>query len=583
MIAYEGLCLYFPILLQDVTKVAENEFASGNPSVLPLVLQGALVLGFIIVIFGIYFLSEWVGAICTNKYSANVRSALYEKFSRLSSSQIDQIGIARILPTIMNDTNWLKKFHRRTIILVVYFPIAILGSFFMLFTLSWIYAVFALASIPFVAVFSIICLKRFAKTIPESVNAYDEYFLNIKEGIKGAKDIRILGKAEERSKDFEEYVRFQRRQGLAFDRGVALSNAFHTILFTLITVAIIIFATLTELTPAQTSGIVILNTAIQYINKIWTSSHQIFQWFLDVLPRTRFTVKRLNKFYEMPEPLRAGGLKEIPTYKTNVLKLKDVEFKYSNGKKILNCVNIDIENGKLVSIVGGVNSGKSIIANMITKLKSPTAGSVTFNGIDISQINSNYWRKCFISFCDSSPIFIPGTIRDNMRFLVPDVTDEEILKVFKEIGATKFVNQYDNFLDLKIKDGGGLSEGNKNLLNVVRTILKPAHLYVFNQCFEHIQNSIVSKVMAKMRREKRTAIFISYNGMVFKGSDIIYVIKNGNISGTGTHDSLYKGNKDYREFYATMLGTMIDDANSEAVFNKQPDGTTQVKIEEGAQ
>jgi ATP-binding cassette subfamily B protein len=563
MIVYEGLCLYFPILLQQVTEVAEKEFTKGDPSVMPLVLKGIEVLAFIIAIFGVYFLSEWVGATCTNIYAGNIRSALYEKFSHLSSSQIDQIGVARILPTLMADTNWLKKYHRRKIILVVYFPVAIIGSFVMLYIQSWIYLVFALSSIPFLAVFAVLYFKKFSKTIPASVNAYDEYFLNVKEGIKGAKDIRILGKADERAKDFEEQVRHQRRQYYSFDKGVALSNAFHTILFTIITVIIIIFAALFNLTPEQTSEIVVLNTAIQYINKIWTSSHQIFQWFLDVLPRARFTKKRLDKFYAMPEPVRGGGLKEIPTYKTNILKLKDVEFKYSNGNKILNCVNIDIENGKLVSIVGAVNSGKSVIANMITKLKSPTAGSVTFNGIDITQINSNYWRKSFISFCDSSPLFLPGTIRDNMKTLAPTVTDEQILSVFKDIGVQKFVNQYENFLDMKIRDG--FSEGNRNLINVARAIIKPAHIYVFNQCFEHIQNDVVVKILAKMRREKKTAVFISYNGVVFKGSDLIYIIKDGNISGTGTHESLLKTNKDYRDFYGSMLGTMIDDANTEVL------------------
>ncbi|MDR0462310.1 MAG: ABC transporter ATP-binding protein/permease [Christensenellaceae bacterium] len=561
--AYEGLCLYFPILLQDVTKVAEREFASNNPSVTPLVLQGLLVFGFILVMFGGYYLSEWVGAICTNKYAGNVRASLYEKFSRLQPEQIDQIGIARILPTIMNDANWLKKYHRRIIVLLVYFPVAILGSFIMLFTLSWVYAMFAFASIPFVGVFTYICIRRFSKTIPASVDAYDEYFLNIKEGIKGAKDIRILGKAEERSQDFEEYVRLQRRQGIAFDRGVALSNAFHTILFTLITIAIIIYAAAFNLSPAQTNGVIILNTATQYINKVWEGSHQIFQWFLDVLPRTRFTVKRLDKFYIMPEAPRAGGLKEIPTYKTNVLKLKNVEFKYPNGKKPLNGVNIDIPDCKLVSIVGGVNSGKSMIASLIIKLKEPTGGNITFNDIDIAQINSNYWRRDFISYCDSSPKFVPGTIRDNMRFLAPQATDDDVIKIFKDIGATSIINQFDDFLGYEIKDGN-LSEGHKNVLNIVRALLKPAHLYVFNQCFEHVSNAHVTRLMQKVKREKKTAIFFTYNGLVCKGCDTIYVLKDGRITATGTHSALLKDSKDYREFHASMLGVMIDGAEVKA-------------------
>jgi ATP-binding cassette subfamily B protein len=557
LIALEGLSLYFPILLQNVTSVAEDQFDGGG--VLPLVWQGLLVLGFIILLFGVNFLTEYIGAVYTDKYQANIREKLYEKFSRLSSDQIDQIGAARIMPALMNDPSWLKLYHRRLVNLWVYFPVAILGSFIMLFTLNWIYALFAFASIPFVMVFSWICIRRMTTFIPASVDAFDEYFFNIKEGIRGARDIRILGKADERSADFEHYVTLNSRQSLATDRALALSTGFNAILFTIITIAIIVYGAAMNLTPGEMSGIVVLNTAIQYINKVWTGSHQIFTWFIDYLPRCRFTYKRLDKFYAMPDQPQAGGLKQIPVYENNHMHVGGVSLKRPSGKIELDNINIEIPDGKTVAIAGGISSGKSALANMLLKMDTPTQGAIAFNEIDIQQINTSMWRREIISYCATLPKFIPGTVRDNFRLLAPGVTDEQIMDAFHDIGADDFVEKFTSLLDFNITENANLSLGTKHIFAIVRCILKPAQIYVFNQCFEHVKHSYIVRLMAKMKREKKTAVLISYNASVCKHCDQIYVLNSGKISGSGTHAELMKTNKDYRELHSSAFGVLVYD------------------------
>ncbi|MCL2228221.1 MAG: ABC transporter ATP-binding protein/permease [Firmicutes bacterium] len=551
MAALEALALYFPILLQRVTITAEQQFMAESTDIAPLVWQSLLVLGFIVVIFAVFFLTEWLGAVYTNKYSANIRAALYQKFSKLSGEQIDRIGVAKILPTIMNDTNWLRTYHRRKISMLVFFPVAIVGSIIFLFTLSWIYAVFALATIPFVGLFYFLNIKRMGRFVPPSVESYDEMYLNMKEGIRGARDIRILGKADERAQDFEGHVANNRRQALATTRGHAMSTGFHAILFTLVTVLIILFASTGQLTQGEYRTIVYLSTAIQYINRIWAGSHQIFVWFLDTIPRCKYTYKRLDAYYAMTEEKEPCGLNSLPVYKKNTVKLNNVSY-----KKQLSCVNIEIPEGKFVGIVGGIGSGKSILGSLLLQLDQPEDGLITFNEIDIAQINPSFWRRDFVSYCHNAQI-IPGTIRDNLKILNPSLTDEQILDVFKELGAMRFVKQFDNFLDFEIKDGSLVPEGIKNVISLVRTVLKPASLYVFNQCFEHVRDSYIQKLIAKLKREKKTAVFMSLNVTVCKACQRLYVLKNGEVTGQGTHAGLMRSNPGYREFHASNIGTMV--------------------------
>ena len=92
----------------------------------------------------------------------------------------------------------------------------------------------------------------------------------------------------------------------------------------------------------------------------------------------------------------------------------------------------------------------SLVQRMIDKSGMPT---ISYNEIDIAQINPTYWRRDLVSYCDNSPRFIPGTVRDNFHILAGAVTDEQILDTFREIGATNFLRQFENFLDFEIKDG----------------------------------------------------------------------------------------------------------------------------------
>jgi len=505
----------------------------------------------------VQFIAERMGAVYGNQYQKNVRSALYQKFSRLSPEQIEQIGTARILPAIINDSTWMKTFHRRIIIFMVYFPIAILGSFLMLFMLSWVYALFAIASLPFVALFFYLTLRKMKKLVPAAVNAYDEYFLNIKEGVKGAKDIRILGKADERNQDFEEHVTANRTMEFQTVKGHAMSTGFNAILFTMITIAIIIYAAAFELEPHQTNSIVVLNTAIQYINKVWTGSHQIFVWFYDYLPRTLYTYKRTNQFYSLPEKEDSTGLTQIPVYQKNHISFVGVTYKTPSGKTELHNISMEVPNGHIAAIAGGVGSGKSNMYDLLIKQRKPTEGQIIFNEIDLEQINVRYWRHDFLSVAANNPRFVPATIRENFKLLNPNVTDEEILSAFKSIGAMDFVRKFDNFLDYEIGENAMLTEGSRNLLNIVRTILKPAVIYVFNQCFEHVQEKYIMKLMTYLRQSKKTSIFISYNDSVCRHSDIIYVFKNGRLTGHGRHGELKKTNRDYRELNSSLSGLLL--------------------------
>lgn len=549
----EILALLFPMLLKDI-----NELATGNDTTTAqLIFNGLIVFGIVVLIFVVNLTGEFFGAKALSGFQKNLRDEMFEKVQAAPVERINELGTGSVLPIIMNDTAWIRNLQRHLMIFVVFFPVAILGSIIMLFSLELYYGLFALASLPIVLIFFFVNSRQLGKIMQKSIPGFDATHVQVKEGIIGAKEIRIFNKAEEREKEFEESFWYNRQQNSQTLKSINLSVSFNAVLFTLITVAIIIYG---AYTMTDVSQLVALNVAILYVNRLWSGSHEIFKLFVEYIPRIKLAKQRIARIYNLPIESHEGGLKPDLTGIAGVsLEMKGVSYKYPNGVSGLGNININVEKNTLVAITGGAGSGRTVIPHLLLQYAKPATGKITIDGTDIYNLHASYYRRYLIAFCDQTPEFIPGTIRDNLTLLNPEATDEEILKLFKEIGAESFTKKFDNFLDHTISERHGFNMATKKLLNLARSLLKPAPIYIFNQCFDHVNIEYVAKICAKLKREQKTCIFITQSNIVTQHSDKIYVMKNGMISNTGVHADLIKNSADYRELSLASAGRIINE------------------------
>lgn len=560
----EILALVLPMLLKATTELA----TVGATTWQEIVMYGVIVLGVIALIFIMNFFGEIFGAVATAELQKNLRAEMFEKLQTAPAERVNELGSGKILPLVMNDTSWIKNMQRNILLFIVYFPIAILGSIVMLFTLGLFYGLFALASLPFVILFLYFNSRRLAKIMEKSIAGFDTTHVQVKEGIIGAKEIRVFNKAKQREQDFEQLFWYGRLQTSQTLKTINLSTSFHAVLFTLVTVAIIIYGACTMTDVGQ---LVVLNTAIIYVNWLWSRSREVFKLFVDHIPRIKIAKERIALIYNLPADTHAhsheGGTKpEIADTAGASLILQGLEYKYPNGVTGLADVNVAVEKDTRVAIAGGAGSGRTVIPQILLQFLKPSAGKVLLGGTDISEIDPTHYRRNLIAYCDQVPEFIPGTIRDNLRLLNPAATDAEILRVFREIGARSFVERFDNFLEHNIGERDGFNMATRKLLNLVRTLLKPAPVYIFDQCFDHLRAEYLEKFFAKLEREKKTCLFITQNAVLSKHCDKIYVMKKGAVSAVGTHDDLVKSSVDYCDLCLVQGGSVY----SEEVANKVP-------------
>jgi ATP-binding cassette subfamily B protein len=274
---------------------------------------------------------------------------------------------------------------------------------------------------------------------------------------------------------------------------------------------------------------------------------------------------------DLPEEDKESGISDIEMLKSSALHFEDISYKFHNGRVGLDLLNLSVEGGKLVAISGGMGAGKTMITRMLLRYFEPSSGRITINGINIRDINKRFYRKSIISHCSSYPDFVPDTVRNNIKLFNPKITDDEILETFREIGAGKLAD-VNGFLNMKISNRSEQGAEIKSVINLVRSIVKPAVFYLFNRCFAHMNADIIQKTIKKLRREGKTCIFITFNSVVCKNVDEICFIEKGQAPLIAPHKDLLLGSNKYASFFTNV--SMNDNNNS------KPEIMSGEKIEE---
>jgi ABC-type multidrug transport system fused ATPase/permease subunit len=550
LLLQEILAIAYPLFLKNTTDLIKQTDAAGAPiipSMSQLIYSGSIVLGFIVAICSINIATDYFLSVYSVGVERNVRKICYEKLNRISTATLGQYGSSKALATIINDSSWVKVIDRALVTLIVYFPITICGSFAIIaLTLNFTYFLIAFASLPIALLIFFINSKVLSKFMDKTAAAYDTFFETTRESIVGAKDIRILGKAKERSEEATGIVKFYRKQTRSIKQSMRLGDCLHSVIFAVVTAAIIWYGATTSVKTA--AELVILSTAIQYIGNINIAFNNLYKWFIGENTRGRTSYRRIYEFLELPEEKNDFGIKQLPENSVKTFEFKSVDLMDRKGESVLSNINFQLTGGKHIAVTGSVGSGKTSLIKLICRYDDNYHGQILANGIDIREINKQFYRREIISHCSSHPTFIPATIRDNLKLFNPKLTDTEIIQIFRSLGAVNITNNKE-FLNMQISNKSDYGRDIKTLINVVRTIVKPAEFYIFNRCFIGLPSSIIENLLKMLRDENKNCIFITTSSTICKEADETIFIEQGRILAHAQHEQLLRDNKKYAKFF----------------------------------
>jgi ATP-binding cassette subfamily B protein len=250
---------------------------------------------------------------------------------------------------------------------------------------------------------------------------------------------------------------------------------------------------------------------------------------------------------------------ENPIYKVKdgSIEFRNVNFSYSNNvdNLVLEDINLKIESGETIGVIGGTGSGKSTLMQLIPRLYDVTKGSVEVGGIDVRKYDIETLRN-EVSMVLQKNVLFSGTIKENLRWGNKDATDEDLVTACKQAQADEFIQNLPDKYDTFIEQGGSnVSGGQKQRLCIARALLKKPKILILDDSTSAVDTKTDSLIRKAFKETipDITKIIIAQRVSSVQEADKIIVLNDGKIEGIGTHEELLKSNTIYSEVYESQV------------------------------
>ena len=238
------------------------------------------------------------------------------------------------------------------------------------------------------------------------------------------------------------------------------------------------------------------------------------------------------------------------------ITVDNVDFSYDKEKTLIEDFNLSVKNGQKVAIVGPTGSGKTTIINLLMRFYDVDNGKISIDGTDIEDITRKSLRKSYGMVLQETWLR-NGTIRDNIKVGKPDATDAEIIEAAKKAHAHSFIRRLENGYDTVIsEDGGGLSQGQKQLLCISRIMLSLPPMLILDEATSSIDTRTEIMIQSAFNKlmDGKTSFIIAHRLSTIRNADIILVMKDGSVIESGNHEELMKKEGFYYNLYNSQYG-----------------------------
>ena len=547
----------FPVFAgQTVTELANLVIAyqNGNPdmvwqSLLGLLINLAYILIVLVVSSLIYMvLMSRIIAESTNE----MRKGLFGKLSRLTVSFFDRHQDGDILSRFTSDLDNILQAFNESLVSVMTNIALYIGLLIVMFAKNVTLALITVASTPIAVIMLIVILKlarKYTNLQQKEVGKLNAY---MDESISGQKAVIVQGIQDDVIAGFVEQNERVRK---ATFKGRMFSGILFPVMngMSLVNTAIVIFVGSAVLLNDQN---IETATALGLIVMFTQFSQQYYQPIIQLAAswgslQLAFTgADRIQEMFDAEEEIRPQDAPVFNELKEGV-EIRNVDFSYLPGKPILKDVSISAPKGKMIAVVGPTGSGKTTIMNLINRFYDVDAGSIRFDGRDIREFDLDSLRsKVGIVLQDS--VLFSGTIRDNIRFGVPDASQEMVEAAAKATHIHDYIESLPEKYDTLINDDQSVfSTGQKQLISIARTLMTDPQVLILDEATSNVDTVTESKIQNAMEAivAGRTSFVIAHRLKTILNADQIIVLKDGEVIEQGNHHELLKLGGFYSELY----------------------------------
>ena len=503
------------------------------------------------IIVGFYFfshlftwLSDFLLIPISNQYSFKIRQAFQAKMDRLPLAFFDRQTYGEILSKGTNDVDSVSRSLQGILGSVLSSLFLFIGTLVMMFITSWELTLVALAILPFSLFITIFIAKNSQKRFKSYYAKLGMLNGLIEENYSGYKIVKLFNKEEETVKTFNTM-----NENLAeVDR---MSQFFSGIIFPAINfvnnlgfVGIAIVGGLLDNIGNMVAFFILVS--------LFQRPFQMLGQISNIIQSSIAAAERIYKIMDEPE-LPANQIDAIQDNKNikGKIEFKNVSFAYKADQPLFTGLNLQVNQGDTIAIVGPTGAGKTTLVNLMMRFYEIQQGEILLDGRSLKDYSFAALRTSFGMVLQDTWLF-KGTIKDNIRYGKIDATDDEVEAAAKAALAHFFISTLSGGYDFMLnEDGTNISQGQRQLLTIARAILIQPKMLILDEATSSVDTRTEASIQTAMTSlmKGRTSFVIAHRLSTIKSAKLILVMKNGAIVETGNHAALLKQKGFYAELY----------------------------------
>lgn len=546
---------------QAITELANYVGQYMNPqthqtaSMTPFYKALGLMMLFFVVTAITMFISSFISSRISAEASGRMRIGLFAKLQRMTIKYFDTHRDGEILSLFTSDLDNIFNAMNQAIFQLLSQFALFVGVILMMFNQNVKLALVTMASTPVAIIVAWFVISRARHYIDQQQDATGKMNGYINEQINGEKIIITQGLQKDSIAGFAPHNETVKQ---ATFKGQVYSGMLFPLMqgLSLLNLAIVIFFgswLVVHDGMDKSVGLGLIVVFVNYSQQYYQPITQITSIY-NILQLAVTGARRLSDVDEQVEEVTPVNGQKLTGVASNVA-LKDIHFAYQEDKEILHGVSIDVQKGEMVALVGPTGSGKTTVMNLLNRFYDVTGGSVTFDGVDVRDLDLKSLRD-HVGIVLQDSVLFSGTIADNIKFGDPEASDEAMIDAAKQANIHDFIMTLPDTYQTKVDDENSIfSTGQKQLLSIARTILTNPSFLILDEATSNVDTVTEARIQAAMDNviAGRTSFVIAHRLKTILGADKIVVLKDGQVIEEGSHEALVAEGGFYAELYHNQM------------------------------
>ena len=543
--------MLMPFMLSVVINAGEDGTLTVTKSILiALGMIGIAVMMMVGGVGGAYF-----GAKASVNFAADLRADVYRKVQEFSFKNIDKFSTGSLVTRLTNDVTQLQNFVNMLLRMALRSPGMMIGGIIMAVMLKPGLSVVLAITVPLMmmAIFGLIFMgfKRFSRMQTK----IDKLNSTVQESVTNVRVVKSFVREDHENDKFRDANGELKRSGMSAMKVMIFMGPVSTIFMNITTLIVLWLGS--RAVGNGTMNVGDLSAFLTYVSQILMSIMMITMLLMTsarALASARRIKEVLNEEIDITD---AESTEKDRTVEKGRIEFRNVSFRYykNSEEAVLQNINLEIEAGSTVGIIGSTGCGKTTLVSMIPRLYDVDEGEVLVDGINVRDYSLFNLREG-VSMVLQKNVLFSGTIRENLLWGDENATDEQVFAAAESAQADKFVTSFTNGYESDLGQGGSnVSGGQKQRLCIARALLKNPKILILDDSTSAVDTATEASIRRAFKEDipDATKIIIAQRISSVIDADRIVVMDDGRITGVGTHAELLANNTEYQEIYYSQM------------------------------